>query len=334
MSQTAAATNQSTLPLDLPFVVLEVTLRAQQTVYLPPFAGSKLEGAFGRALHWLACTQTERETCQGCQLQSICSYGLSYAPLLPNALKVLSMATPPRPVIFRTAHLHERQIQTGETFSFGLVVVGKALGQLPYLLAALREVGQGGIGRTRGRMQLEQVCSVQPYSQAKQTLLQGDKLGVQLEPLVLNAADLPDIAVPRLRLHFYSLVNLQHGGRMLERPDFAQLVRALQRRISNLEQVHGGGLSAGADYRQLPQMAESVRLVDYDLQPISQLRKGHKGKLKTNMQGLTGWLEYQGELAAFGPLLRFGEQLGVGKWAHFGAGGYRIELLEHSFKEC
>ncbi|MBF6595074.1 MAG: CRISPR system precrRNA processing endoribonuclease RAMP protein Cas6, partial [Thermaceae bacterium] len=33
---------------------------------------------------------------------------------------------------------------------------------------------------------------------------------------------------------------------------------------------------------------------------------------------------YRGDLQPFATLLRFGELVGVGKWAHFGAGRYRI----------
>ncbi|WP_425145142.1 hypothetical protein [Deinococcus sp.] len=64
-------------PLDLPFTVLNVSLLAQDDVHLPPFPGSELEGAFGRALYELACTQPQRQTCQGCLLQAICPYGLT-----------------------------------------------------------------------------------------------------------------------------------------------------------------------------------------------------------------------------------------------------------------
>ncbi|MGK0618837.1 CRISPR system precrRNA processing endoribonuclease RAMP protein Cas6 [Meiothermus cerbereus] len=42
------------------------------------------------------------------------------------------------------------------------------------------------------------------------------------------------------------------------------------------------------------------------------------------MNGLIGHVTYRGDLRTFSTLLRFGELVGVGKWAHFGAGRYRI----------
>lgn len=313
------------LPLDLSFSVLRVTLTAREEVRLPPFPGSKLEGAFGRALYNLACTQPQRDTCVGCPLRSICPYGLSYAPLLPPEVGASSLATPPRPVIFRVAYGAEQVIKAGESLTFGLVVVGVALPQLPYMLAALREVGEQGIGRTGGRLELDEVVSVQPYTGQEVTLLRGGDLSVHLTPLLMRPADLPAISAARIRVQLRSPLHVKHGGVMAEDIQFPVLIRALQRRIGNLEQVHGGCQSLGADFGTLPTLAQNVQTTYQYLRPASQLRKGRRPGEKTSIEGVMGTLEYVGGFAPFAPLLRLGEQLGVGKWAHFGAGLYDIE---------
>lgn len=313
------------MQLDLPFTVLSVSLRALETVQLPPFAGSKLEGAFGRALYQLACTQPHLQTCQGCSLHQICPYGLSYEPALPPQIQASSLGTPPRPVIFRVAFGQERWIKAGEVLTFGLVVVGKAVLQLPYFLAALREVGQQGLGISRGRLELEQVVSVQPYTHEQKTLMTGTDFGMQLQPISLNVGDLPQFQATRLSLHLQSLLHIKVDGKMAQKIHFPVFIRALQRRISNLEQVHGGALSLGADFSRLPLLAKQVETVDHDLYPVSQLRKGSRPKEKTSMEGLMGRLEFAGDFAPFMPLLRYGEQLGIGKWAHFGAGLYSLK---------
>ncbi|MFC3862785.1 CRISPR system precrRNA processing endoribonuclease RAMP protein Cas6 [Deinococcus antarcticus] len=314
-------------PFDLPFAVLRVTLTAREMVQLPPFPGSKLEGAFGRALYQLACTQPQRETCRGCPLHGICPYGLSYAPSLPPEIKASSLGTPPRPIVFRVAYGEERYVQPGEELTFGMVVIGHALTQLPYLLAALREVGVAGLGRTRGQLDLQEVVSVQPYSGQEVTLLSGNDIGVNLTPIILRPADLPGMTTLRIRVHLRSLLHLKQGGQMVEDIQFSVLIRALQRRIGNLEQVHGGAASLGADFGALPGLAHSIQTIYQYLRPASQLRKGSRPREKTSMEGLLGTLEYAGDFTSFAPLLRLGEQLGIGKWAHFGAGLYDIEEL-------
>ncbi|WP_272976129.1 CRISPR system precrRNA processing endoribonuclease RAMP protein Cas6 [Deinococcus geothermalis] len=315
------------LPLDLPFAVLRVTLRALDMVHLPPFPGSKLEGAFGRALYRLACTQPGRETCQGCPLQTLCPYGLSYTPRLPQSLQVASLGTPPRPIIFRVAYGEERSLAPGELLSFGLVVVGRAVAQLPYLLAALREVGREGLGLRRGRLELEEVRSVQPYTGEEVTLLRGGELGVNLAPLLLGASDGPPVSGHRLRLQLHSPLHIKAGGGLARELHFPVLLRALQRRMSNLEQLYGGALSRGADFTQLPLLARRIETVRQDLHLVSQLRKGSRPHQQTTMEGLVGTVDYRGDFTPFASLLRLGEQLGVGKWAHFGAGLYDLEAL-------
>ncbi|WP_420594258.1 CRISPR system precrRNA processing endoribonuclease RAMP protein Cas6 [Deinococcus sp.] len=313
------------LPLDLTFVVLSVSLRAVDSVHLPPFPGSKLEGAFGRALYDLACTQPQRETCQGCPLRAICPYGLTYAPQRPDTLAVASLSTPPRPVVFRVAYGAPQELEPGEVLTFGMVVIGHAAAQLAYLLAALREVGVRGLGRTRGRLELTEIRSVQPYTGEQTVLLRGAELGVNLFPLVLGLADLPPVSGSSLSLALNSPLHLKVDGQMAQHLHFPVLVRALQRRISNLEQLYGGGQSAGADFSRLPLLAREIETVAQETHPVSQLRKGSRPQQKTIMDGLVGSVEYRGELPPFSSLLRYGEQLGVGKWAHFGAGRYTLK---------
>ncbi|WP_415787430.1 CRISPR system precrRNA processing endoribonuclease RAMP protein Cas6 [Deinococcus saxicola] len=313
------------LPLDLTFTVLNVSLRAVEGVELPPFPGSKLEGAFGRALYDLACTQPQRQTCQGCPLRAICPYGLTYAPSRPDTLAVASLATPPRPVVFRVAYGEDQRLAPGEVMTFGMAVIGQAVTQLPYLLAALREVGARGLGRTRGRLEMTEVCSVQPYNENQTALLQGAELGVNLSPILLGQADLPPVSDGHIRLNLRSPLHLKVDGQMTQHLHFPVLVRALQRRVSNLEQLYGGGQSAGADFSHLPLLARNVETVAQHTHTVSQRRKGSQPEQKTNMEGLIGTVEYRGELSPFSALLRYGEQLGVGKWAHFGAGLYELE---------
>ncbi|WP_161883809.1 CRISPR system precrRNA processing endoribonuclease RAMP protein Cas6 [Deinococcus alpinitundrae] len=315
------------LPLDLTFVVLSVTLQAVERVELPPFPGSKLEGAFGHALYNLACTQPHRETCQGCPLQAICPYGLTYAPRRPGTLAVASLATPPRPVVFRVAYGEKQRLEPGDVLTFGMVVVGHAVTQLAYLLAALREVGQRGLGRTGGQLEMTEVRSVQPYSGAEALLLQGAALGVNLAPIVLGRADLPPVSATSLQLQLRSPLHLKVDGQMAQHLHFPVLVRALQRRVSNLEQLYGGAQSVGADFAQLPLLARDIETVAQHTSQVSQLRKGSRPEQKSSMDGLMGTVEYQGDLSPFTALLRYGEQLGVGKWAHFGAGLYTLAAV-------
>jgi hypothetical protein len=318
------ATYNHTMPnFDLNISVLEIQLTALERIYLPAFPGSKLEGAFGRALKTLSCTRTDLEVCQPCPLRGICPYGNLYAPSLPDTMNVKSLEKPPRPILFATGTGEERKLESGAQYSFRLILVGRALQHTPYVIASLQAMGNEGIGYSRGRFVIDSVNSINPYTQEKQNVSNHNDPIVKIENMIsLNSSHQPSIP-DTITLQFSSFVHLQNGGSMATDLHFPVLIRALQRRTSNLEQLYGAGTSFGADYSNLVQLARDVKTVQQDLRPAHQLRKGVGGG-KVNMHGLIGSVTYEGNLEPFTGLLRFGELLGVGKWAHFGAGQYQI----------
>jgi hypothetical protein len=310
---------------NLAVACLKINIVAQEALHLPAFAGSKLEGAFGRALYDLACTRRDLTTCTGCPLLAICPYGCLYEPQKPAHLAVSSLQKPPRPLAFAVAFGREQQLQAGERLSFGLTVIGAAiLNHLPYIIAAIRMMGERGLGVLRGRFWLESVESQQPYTGQSVMLTEGDSAVVRHDPLLVNNQDLPAIPAQQLKLRLLSFANITVGGEMAEHLHLTVLVRALGRRLSNLEQLYGAGKSAGADYGVLPALAREVETVAHDMRAVWQYRQGKSGK-PVRMAGLLGTVVYQGDLQPFGQLLRYGELVGVGDWAHFGAGRYVVE---------
>jgi CRISPR-associated endoribonuclease Cas6 len=314
---------------DLAVSRFDITLEAMERLHLPAFPGSKLEGAFGRALYKLSCTRTDLESCQPCGLRGICPYGCLYAPQLPEAMAVASMEHPPRPIVFGFGTGGERTLEAGERFTFSLAIAGNAVQHAPYIIAALREMGDDGIGRTRGRFQIETVDSTDPLTGQHETLAKYGNPVIQLEAIkYLNATDFPSLP-SEITLEFTSFVHLTTGGSMAQLIHFPVLIRALQRRISNLEQLYGAGRSAGADYSALVQLARDIHTTTHEMQPAHQLRKG-TGNSRVTMHGLIGQVSFTGDLEPFTALLRYGELLGVGKWAHFGAGQYTISPASNS----
>ena len=111
------ATYNHTMPnFDLNISVLEIQLTAIEHIHLPEFPGSKLEGAFGRALYAMSCTRKDLETCHPCQLRNICPYGNLYAPSLPKSMNVKSLEKPPRPILFATGTGGERKLDKSGHF--------------------------------------------------------------------------------------------------------------------------------------------------------------------------------------------------------------------------
>lgn len=308
---------------DLSVITLEISLLALEKVVLPPFAGSKFHGAFGDALYEIACTRRDLEQCQPCPLRQICPFAALYQPVLPPHLEVDSLEKPPSPIVFLTLLLeHEQHLRQGDKFGFGLRVFGRGISHLPYIIAAIERMGAAGIGKTGGRFELQSVTSVQPFTEQTRTLRTLENPVLSLEPLVVNAADLPPIG-NEITLHLETFMHLRSAGRVASQLHPQILIRSLQRRLSNLEQIYGAGSSAGGNFSELPHLAKDIQVLEQRTEFASQRRSG-KGKQPVVMNGLVGELRLAGNLEPFADLLRYGELVGVGKWAHFGAGQYRI----------
>ncbi len=312
------------IQFDLPITDLRITLKALEPIQLPAFAGSKLEGAFGHALYEIACTRKDLEACQPCPLRQICPFATLYMPSLPSHMNVASLESPPRPLVFHTEFQNERTIKTGSQLEFGLRVLGKAKQHLPYIIAAIQEMGREGIGNNRGRFELLEVQSIQPYTLETKTITTINNPVVQLEPIVISHEDFPQLPKNQITLHLETFMHLKTAGQVAEQLQFPILIRSLQRRLSNLEQIYGAGSSVGANFAELPQLARELHILEQNTEFVSQRRSGH-GRQPVIMNGLIGSVTYKGDLEPFAQVLRYGELIGVGKWAHFGAGRYSIK---------
>lgn len=142
------------LPLaqNVPLAVRRYTLRAVDEVHLPPFMGSTLRGALGRALRRLVCA-TRLPVCDGCPVRTACAYALLHDGFTPADLPSGTGEHAPPPLWIRDLE-PGRSLAQGDTFAFSLVAFGPALSALPYVDEAVRALGRSGIGRGRGKVEL------------------------------------------------------------------------------------------------------------------------------------------------------------------------------------
>ena len=133
-----------------------MTLTALSTITMPPYAGSTLRGGFGHAFKKMVCTQGLID-CRDCTLNAVCPYPYIFetAPF-EGAQQLRSYGDVPRPFVIDPLDTRG-EYRKGESFSFQLTLIGRAIDYLPYFLVSFRELGEMGIGKGRGRFQLAHV---------------------------------------------------------------------------------------------------------------------------------------------------------------------------------
>lgn len=293
---------------------LEMT--AVDRLRLPPYKGSTFRGAFGHTFKRLVCVKRDLD-CATCLICDRCVYYYVFETPFSGAEDARGYAFAPHPFVVEPPEETREIYEPGDELRVGLVLVGRALDYLPYFIYAFEEMGRRGMGVGRGKAALQRVMA------GGRCIYQTDT--GQLEPDYPVCAGPPDgeAVGTRLRLRLHTPIRLKAAGRYTSRLDFALLVRALLRRISDLARFHCGA-EVDLDYRPWIERAAEVSAVATTLRWHDWERYSQRQERRMKLGGLVGEVEFAGEWAPFLPLLRLGADLHVGKGTSFGLGRYEI----------
>lgn len=324
--------------LDLEVYPLRVTCRAVEPVTLPTFAGSAVRGALFGAVRDMACVNKAAPNCAACPLHPVCGVSRLLATVDEEGVRGAEI---PRPFVVRPPLDGARTVAVGETFSFGVTLIGaEALQLFPYLALGLRQVGAAGLGRAtprRGRFEVERVVASNPFSGERKTVLRaGDDL-VTLPDRPVTASQVEAWCaargeVQRLTVRLRTPLRLVVEKQLVKRLSFEALLRRVLRRATDLARSYGGGVPP-LDFAGLLSQAAAVRTVEDRCQWLDlESRSARQGR-HLPIGGLVGAVTFEGDLTPFLPWLLWGELLGVGKDVTKGNGVIEIVLdgaVEHS----
>jgi hypothetical protein len=295
-------------------------------IHLPDWSGSMLRGAFGHALRQLSC-MTRQKDCAACPLYRTCPYPAIFAPpAIEHEIQRFSQA--PAPYLIEPDQWGARSLQVGETLRFNMVLMGRALQELPLIVEAWKRAAARGLGPAHGE-------------QAGTAELQAiDYLPPQGEAIPIYRPESPHLAdaplqnpacpsVPQLRqitLRLTSPLRLQNNGHALlpARLTPAPLLMAAVRRVALVSQLHGHGTPQW-DFQALAQQAATIAEGEKDLRWRDWTRHSSRQQRTMSLGGVIGRWQFTGDLGAFFPALFMGTWLHLGKETVFGLGRYELE---------
>ena len=304
----------------------EVTVRFLERAVVPPYEGSMIRGAFGRAFKE-SCCPFPHEDGSGCPLGQKCPYGYVFETSPPEEARDFAKNREvPRPYVFEPPEGTKMEYAPGERMRFGFTVVGRAADYMPYFIYAFSKMGEVGVGRLRARYELERVVAKDPLSKVEEEIYDGAVARNRRLPVRWEDAEAAskDLNGERPRLEFLTPTFVKYRGEVSpEAPPFAALVQALLIRIPMLSAMHCGEVWH-EDFRGMVRRAGEVETVADDTTWASFRRhSSFKGRTET-LEGLVGSAAYEGPVEEFLPLLCMGQLTHVGKRAVFGLGRYRL----------
>jgi len=268
--------------------VVRFSFRAQDHIYFPPGkAGNVLRGGFGLALRDTAPPETYRRIFEPTR-----EHGPS------------GLAAPPRPFVFRAAHLDGRRLTPGDTFHFDLHHFDTRHSELDPFTAALDHLGRQGLGPGRGR--------------AIHIAAAAEFIRVQLTP--------EPVPIHRLHVRFLTPTELKAGETLAPRPEFGILFARARDRVATLAAFYGE-TPLECDFRALGQRAQAVGMIECRLQHVQIERRSARTGQTHPLGGFTGDAVYEGNLAEFIPWLNAATRTGVGRQTVWGNGAIAVAAI-------
>ena len=311
--------------MSIPCLSLNIACRFLAPAMLPAFKGSTLRGAFGHALNTVTCA-LRRQDCETCLLAQTCAYALIFAT---EKLSDSHVAARPHPYVLNPPTTEQQKYEAEEPFEFNLVLLGPAPRFLPHIIYAIEEMGKLGLGKGtqngQGRFALTAVRMAHapdapPLYDEREKILRPPET---LPRLTLEKTGQP---VRKIAIELLTPLRIKKDNRLLQAtPDFADLVRAVLRRVSMLEKHYGENPSE-PDYHDLVRRAEEISLRDAVIRWRDYKRYSNRQQQDMSFGGLMGSLLFEGELAPFLPLLHYCEAVNLGKQTAFGLGKIRVTV--------
>ncbi len=222
------------------------------------------------------------------------------SPIPPGAAMMRRYTAAPHPFVVEAGSDEHCSYGAGESFSFGIVLIGSTRCFMPALIDAVRQMGDDGMGLGRGQF---------------------DR--VEVDARDAGTCDVHTDASDRCCIDLLTPTRIKYGGKLRGDLEFHMLFRSLLRRVSALEHFYGDGIDA--DFPALVRAAEQVETVESSLRWVELSRYSTRQRRAMRLGGVVGRLRCAGLAPELWPFLRAGELVHVGKAATFGLGQMQAE---------
>jgi hypothetical protein len=297
----------------------QFNFEVQDTLHLNFYSGSMLRGVFGHALRHLAC-MTKMANCKECPLYRTCPYPEIFETPPPENHSLQNFSQIPAPYVIEPPPMGEKVYRVGEILSFSMVLIGRAIEQLPLIIFAWQRAFARGVGKYESRAKLLNVV-FEPNQSAQQIIFDALENSAILEhkPFHFEKSDLANV----LTLNVITPLRIQQKGAVLSHDmQGRDFVMSLVRRYYLLQEFHGENYQP-PNFVELAEQAHAVKC-ENNLNWCSWDRYSNRQQQKMTMGGVIGELVLSGELKPFLPLLHLGQWFHAGNKTSFGMGLYVI----------
>ncbi len=288
--------------------------------------GFTLRGAFGIALKKLVCHNIERN-CSTCLLKSRCPYTLIFEGLPPDNREFMRKYNfIPQPFIF--SPIDGRFVSNDGKLHFELKLFGPTADLYPYIIVTIDNMLKRGLGKDRIRFILNEVFD----TVANKTIYQADQNFLKPPKTKKISLNFENSTPKPTSVYLKSITpaHIRTNGKFNPKPSIEDIIRSVIRRIKIIHHFYGNNKNDILE----PELVNSIfnevtntttKLAQYRQWSIDRFSTRQNRRMK--MQGVLFELILSGEFTYLYNLLKFAEQINIGKYTSFSLG--KIEVGEH-----
>jgi hypothetical protein len=308
----------------LNFAIFEFVLVPEKTIVFPAFKVNVFRGALGKTLRHLTCAFKDKE-CNDCLIRDKCIYSRIFESIHSEDESILKkIEKAPHPFVIYVPEKYQLEYPSEDSknskIHFFLVLVGEAIEYISYFILAFEEIGKNGIGLERSPFKIETVlCS------EKSIYNPGEKKINRDFPLMSGSDFMEEnVSVQAVTIEMETPLRIKFGKKFQKYFTFEMLVRNLLRRIQLLSALYCGG-PLRVDFKDLIEKSKEVKVSDSSIHWEQQTRFSFRQERILSMGGVSGCIEFTGDINPFMPFLRIGEYLHIGKGTAFGLGKIKVK---------
>jgi hypothetical protein len=256
----------------------------------------------------------------------VCPYARLFEPFAANGPS--GLRDRPRPFVFRAAHLNGTSYQPGAVFHFDVNLFDTSAAVVEALISAFAELAREGLGPQRRSVELIEVAEVGYDRNPFKTIYEHGSAvaGRDLTPLVFPLMHTQN-DISRVSVRFLTATELKSGEQLAPVPEFGILACRIRDRVSILRLLYGDG-PLNIDFQSFGERASRVKMTRCDITNVSSKRRSSRTGQVHPLGGVTGEVEYEGDLAEFVPYLTIAKWTGVGRQTVWGKGEIDVEIIQ------
>jgi hypothetical protein len=296
---------------------------------LPRFRGATLRGAFGYSLKKTIC-HIPNTPCQECPVVNGCAYSCLFEGIAPSDRQIMrKYKYIPQPFVLVVNGEDPSDIKQGQLYEFTIRLFGQSINHLPYIVFAIMQAGEKGLGKDSIPFAVDKVIQIEP-SGTEHVIY--DKNSTNIKPgkaITLDPDHFSNTDDHRtLKIRFETPVKYRLAGEICVRPDFIPLLKAALRRIRLVTYFYGSDLADYCDPGHILDAGQSIQLHTDSTKMFQFNRYSNRQKQKVPLGGMIGEATYEGHFEDLLPILKLAELIHIGKATSFGFGRIRLQTLK------